>query len=276
MKNFLRNRKAVAGLGILLLFVLVAIFAPLLQPYNHNYDAFNIWQGPSGAHWLGTNGQGQDELSQLIYSARDSLVVSLATAAFICVVQLLMGIFSGYVGGATDGVLSTVTNVFLVLPGLPLLIVIDAYLKTKDTFTTIVILTVTGWAWGARVLRAQALSLRDRPFIEAARMSGESRWRIVTFNIVPNMFGILAANFFGAALYALLAESGLMFIGLLNVQTTSWGSMLFWAQNDNAILEPGGWVGLIPPGVCILLLGMAFGLLNFAVDEVADPRLRRN
>jgi peptide/nickel transport system permease protein len=276
MRNFLRNRKAVVGGIILVFFGLVAIFAPLLEPYAHNYDAFNIWQGPSSAHWLGTNGQGQDELSQLIYAARDSLVVSLLTATFISIVQLLMGIFSGYSGGATDGVLSTITNVFLVLPGLPLLIVIDAYLKQKSTFSTIAILTATGWAWGARVLRAQALSLRDRPFIEAARMSGESRWRIVTFNVVPNMFGILAANFFGAAIYALLAESGLMFIGLLNVQTTSWGGMLFWAQNDNAILEPGGWVGLIPPGVCILLLGVAFGLLNFAVDEVADPRLRRN
>lgn len=276
MKNFLRNRKAVVGGVLLILFALVAIFAPLLEPYAHNYDSFNIWQGPSSAHWLGTNGQGQDELSQLIYGTRDSLVVSLLTAAFISIVQLLMGIFSGYSGGATDGVLSTVTNVFLVLPGLPLLIVIDAYLKTRDTFTTIAILTATGWAWGSRVLRAQALSLRDRPFIEAARMSGESRWRIVTFNVVPNMFGILAANFFGAATYALLAESGLMFVGLLNVQTTSWGSMLFWAQNDNAILEPGGWVGMIPPGICILLLAVAFGLLNFAVDEVADPRLRRN
>ncbi len=274
MKGFLHNKKALAGLSIIVFFGLVALLAPLLDPYNPNDFNFMPWLGPSSAHWLGTTGQGQDELSWLLYSARDSMLIALSTAGVISVVQLLFGIFSGYTGGLTDGVLSTVTNVFLVLPGLPLLIVIDAYLPNKGTVTTVFILTITGWAWGARVLRSQAISLRDRPFMEAARMSGERRWRIVLFNVVPNMFGVLAANFFGAAVYAVLTEAGLLFLGVINVNTISWGSMLYWAQAGSAMLE-NKWLPMLLPGVCILLLGMGFGLLNFAVDEVADPRLRR-
>ncbi len=174
-----------------------------------------------------------------------------------------------------DAVLSTITNIFLVVPGLVLLIIIAAYLPSRGLTTIIVILAITGWAWGARVLRAQAISLRDRPFVEAARLSGESRWRIVLTHIMPNMFGILVANFFGAALYAVIAEAGLEFLGLGNVNNVTWGTMLYWAEQENAMLL-GQWLNLLLPGLCILLLGTAFGLLNFAVDQVANPRLRRN
>ena len=125
------------------------------------------------------------------------------------------------------------------------------------------------------MLRAQAISLRDRPFVEAARLSGESRWHIVFTHVVPNMFGIMVANFFGAALYAVLAEAGLEFLGLGNINDVTWGTMLYWARRANAILL-GAVALLLLPGLCILLLGTAFGLLNFAVDEVANPRLRRN
>ena len=197
------------------------------------------------------------------------------TGAVIAVVQLFMGVFSGYVGGWVDGVLSTITNIFLVLPGLPLLIVIVAYVQNKSVTTIIVVLAITGWAWGARVLRSQAISLRDRPFMEAARMSGEGRLRIVIFHVVPNMFGVLAANFFGAALYAVLTYTVLQYLGLGDISQLTWGSMLYEAQNDTAFLLHL-WLWLLLPGICILLLGTGFGLLNFAVDEVADPRLRRN
>jgi peptide/nickel transport system permease protein len=224
---------------------------------------------------LGTTLQEQDLLSQLIYGARQTLFVGLVTAALIAIVQLVMGVFAGYAGGAMDTGLTSVTNIFLVLPQLPFLIVIQAYVQSKSSLTIIIVLVVTGWAFGARVLRAQAIALRDRPFIEAARMSGEKRWRIVIFNVLPNMFGILMANFFGAALYAVLAYSFLLFLGLGNTTAISWGSMLFWAQAGSAEMFHD-WIFLFVPGLCILLLGIALGLLNFAVDEVADPRLRRN
>ncbi len=275
MKAFFANRLALAGLAIVAFFGLVALLAPVIAPYSPTDINFKPMLGVSAEHLLGTTPQGNDIFSQLVYGARASLLVGLATGAVIAAVQLLMGIFSGYVGGWVDAVLSVVTNVFLVMPGLVLLIVIAAYLPQRGLVTMIVILAVAGWAWGARVLRAQAMSLRDRPFVEAARMSGEGRWWIVLGHIVPNMFGILVANFFGAALYAVLAEAGLEFLGLGNINNVTWGTMLYWAENGDAVLL-GQWLYLLLPGLCILLLGMAFGLLNFAVDQVANPRLRRN
>lgn len=277
MRAFLRNKRALAGAAILLFFALVAIFAPLIVPYSPNDINLVPMLHPSGAHLLGTTPQGQDIFSQLVYGTRDTLVVSLATGALVALVQLIMGVFSGYVGGPIDSVLSTVTNIFLVLPGLPLLIILTAYIppQDKNVLSIVVILVIAGWAWGARVLRSQAIALRDRPFIEATRMSGEGRTRIVLFNVVPNMFGILVANFFGAALYALSFFSLLQFLGLGNVDEVSWGTMLYNADQYSAILLHE-WVYLLVPGACILLLGTAYGLLNFAVDEVADPRLRRN
>jgi peptide/nickel transport system permease protein len=275
VRAFFANRLAVAGLVILVLFGLGALLAPVIAPYSPTYFDFHPMLPPSVQHPLGTTLQGTDMFSQLVYGARSSLEVALVTGGIIAVVLVLMGIFSGYVGGWVDAVLSTVTNIFLVVPGLVLLIIIAAYLPSRGLTTIIVILAITGWAWGARVLRAQAISLRDRPFVEAARLSGESRWRIVLTHIVPNMFGILVANFFGAALYAVIAEAGLEFLGLGNVNNVTWGTMLYWAEQENAMLL-GQWLNLLLPGLCILLLGTAFGLLNFAVDQVANPRLRRN
>jgi peptide/nickel transport system permease protein len=263
------------GLGILVFFGLVALLAPYIAPYSPTDINFTPMLPVSANHLLGTTSQGNDIFSQLIYGARASLFVGLVAGAIMAMVQLVMGVFSGYVGGWTDAVLSTIVNVFLVVPGLVLLIIIAAYLPQRGLTTIIVILAVTGWAWGARVLRAQAISLRDRPFVEAARMSGEGRWRIVLGHIVPNMFGVIAANFFGAALYAVLAEAGLEFLGLGNINSVTWGTMLYWAENGDAVLM-GQWLYLLLPGLCILLLGTAFGLLNFAVDQVANPRLRRN
>ena len=275
MKALLHNRRALAGAGILVFFCLMALLAPLIVPYSPNNINFQPMLPVSAQHLLGTTMQGQDIFSQLIYGARNSVVVGLLTATIISVIQLFMGVFSGYAGGWINGVLSTITNIFLVLPALVLLIVITSYIANKSLPVIIAVLAITGWAWGARVLRAQAISLRDRPFIEAARMSGEGRWRIVLAHVLPNMFGILVANFFGAALYAVLAQAGLLFLGLGNLNDVSWGAMLYWAQNQNAMLLKQ-WIYLLLPGICILLLGTGFGLLNFAVDEVADPRLRRD
>ena len=274
MKALLHNRRALAGAAILIFFCLMAIFAPLIVPYSPTNINFKPMLGVSAKHLLGTTMQGQDVFSQLIYGARNSVVVGLVTGAAIAVIQLLFGVFSGYVGGWIDGVLATITNVFLVLPPLVVVILVLSYINNKSIPVVIAVLALTGWAWGARVLRAQAISLRDRPFVEAARMSGERRWRIVLAHVVPNMFGILVANFFGAALYAVLAEAGLLFLGLGNLNDISWGAMLYWAQNQDAMLL-NQWVYMLLPGLCILLLGTGFGLLNFAVDEVADPRLRR-
>jgi peptide/nickel transport system permease protein len=267
------------GASILAFFIAVAVLAPVISPYSPTDINFATALGPSWKHWLGTTSGGQDILSELIWGTRASVSVGLLTGALICLVQLVTGVFAGYVGGLTDTVSAMVTNIFLVLPALPLLIVLSAYLQgsggSGSTLVLIGVITITGWAWGARVLRSQAIALRDRPFVEAARISGEGRWHIVLSHIVPNMLGIMVANFFGAALFAVLAEAGLEFIGLGNINTVTWGTMLYWAQNDEATLM-GLWTWLLVPGLCILLFGTALGLLNFAIDEIANPNLRRD
>ena len=279
VRAVLSNPRAVLGASILAFFIVIALLAPVISPYSPTDINFPIGVGPSWKHWLGTTAGGQDILSQLIWGTRASVSVGLGTGALICLVQLVTGIFAGYVGGLTDTASAMVTNVFLVLPALPLLIVLSAYLQgsggSGSTLVLVGVITITGWAWGARVLRSQAIALRNRPFVEAARISGEGRWHIVLSHIVPNMLGIMVANFFGAALFAVLAEAGLEFIGLGNINTVTWGTMLYWAQNDEATLM-GLWMWLLVPGLCIMLFGTALGLLNFAVDEIANPNLRRD
>ncbi len=274
VRGFLANRRALVGGALLLFFVLIALLAPVVAPYSPTNLSFTPMLPPSAVHPLGTTANGQDVLSQIIWGARASLIVGIGTAALISCLQIVFGVFGGYAGGRLDEVLSTVTNIFLVMPGLPLMIIVAAYVTVKGIGPIIFVITITGWAWGARVLRSQALALRGQAFVEAAQLSGESRWRIVLTHIVPNMAGIIVANFFGAALYAVLSEAGLEFLGLGNVNTVTWGTMLYWAQNDEALLM-GLWQWMILPGLCIALLGTAFGFLNFAVDEVANPRLRR-
>ena len=279
VRAVLSNPRALVGASILGFFIVIALLAPVISPYSPNDINFLVGLGPSWKHWLGTTEGGQDILSQLIWGTRTSVSVGLLTGALICLVQLVMGVFAGYVGGLTDTAFAMVTNVFLVLPALPLLIVLSAYLQgsggSGSTLVLIGVIAITGWAWGARVLRSQSIALRNRPFVEAARISGEGRWHIVLSHIVPNMLGIMVANFFGAALFAVLAEAGLEFIGLGNINTVTWGTMLYWAQNDEATLM-GLWTWLLVPGLCILLFGTALGLLNFAIDEIANPNLRRD
>ncbi|HTB09253.1 MAG TPA: ABC transporter permease [Acidimicrobiales bacterium] len=273
-REFRHNPRAMIGASILAGFIVMAVFAPLIVPYAPTAIRFTPNVSPDAAHWLGTTINGQDILSQVIWGARASLFVGFICATLISLIQLVMGVFAGYVGGFFDTVASAVTNVFLVLPSLPLLIILAAYLQGGSVFVLIAVIVVTGWAWGAKVLRAQAITLRERPFVQAARISGESRWHIVLTHIVPNMLGIIVSNFFGAALFAVLAEAGLEFIGLGNINDVTWGTMLYWAQEGNAILL-GEWVWLLVPGLCLALVGTSLGLLNFAVDEIANPRLRR-
>jgi peptide/nickel transport system permease protein len=268
------NRRAMTGASILVVFLLVALLAPLIVPYAPTATRFTPNLPPNGHHWLGTTVNGQDIFSEVIWGARASLFVGFICATLISLIQLVMGVFAGYVGGFFDTVASAITNVFLVLPSLPLLIILAAYLQGGSVFVLIAVIVVTGWAWGAKVLRAQAITLRERPFVQASRISGESRWHIVLTHIVPNMLGIIVSNFFGAALFAVLAEAGLEFIGLGNINDVTWGTMLYWAQEGDALLL-GEWVWILVPGLCLALLGTALGLLNFAVDEIANPRLRR-
>ena len=180
---------------------------------------------------------------------------------------------AAYIGGTTDLILGLITDIFLVLPQLPLMIVIASYFRSSSYWVLIAVIVVTGWAYGARQLRSQALSLRHREFLEAARIRGERTSRIILFELLPTMTSLIVANFLGAALYAVLSAAGLQFIGLGNIQEMSWGTMLYWAENNEAMMS-GAPLWILAPGLCIALLGAAFALVNYGFDEIGNPALR--
>jgi len=222
---------------------------------------------------LGTTQTGQDVLTQVLVGTRFSLIMGFVIGTMTMIISVIIGLVSGYFGGLIDEVLSLFTNVFLVLPTLPLAILIAAFAAYRGPLTIVIVLTVTGWSWGARILRAQTLSMRNRDYVEAAKASGETTLRIIFFEIFPNEISIVAAELLGTVIYAILAETALEFLGLGDITSTSWGTMLYWAGNNDALLL-GAWWWFLPPGLCIAVLGAGLAFVNFGIDEVANPRLR--
>ncbi len=267
------NTKARIGIVILGVFVVVALAAPLLAPYGASQNGFARSADATWAHWMGTTAAGEDVLSQIIYGARISVLVGAVAGLLSTLVAVAIGLSWGYVRGWVAEVIGFVVNLFLVIPGLPLMIVIAAYLQNGGIAVIIAVIVVTGWAWGARVLRSQTQSLRSRDFVTAAQFSGDGATRIVFREILPNMTSLIVGSFFGAATSAILAEAGLEFLGLGDSSIVSWGTILYWAQNSNALLT-GQWILLFAPGLCIALLAMSLTLINFGVDAVSNPRLR--
>jgi peptide/nickel transport system permease protein len=270
---FLRNGKAITGLAILGFFAVLAVIGEWIAPYDPSAVSPDILQPPSGAHWFGTTHLGQDILSQVLVGTRGVLVVGLVAGVLATVIGVLIGVTAGFVGGAGDETLSALSNIFLVIPQLPLIILIAGQLPSAGGLTVAAVIAVTGWAWGARVLRAQTLSLRKRDFVEAARANGERTWRIVLAEILPNLTAIIAAGFVGTVTFAVLSQITLAFIGVTSVSEWNWGTILFWAQG-NLALQRGAWWWFVPAGLCIALLGMALTLINFGIDEFVNPRLR--
>ena len=266
------NRKVAAGCAIVGFFIVVGLFGPFFMPYNPNVTSSLFIAPPSAAHWLGTTVVGEDIFSQLIYGTRTSVFWGLATGLLVTLLSVLVGLVSGYFGGWTDDSLTLVTNVSLVLPALPLAIVLAAYFP-RGPLTISMVIVITSWAWQARVLRSQTLSLRSREFVTAARVSGERTWRIIFFEIFPNEISLVVAGFVSTTIFIILAWAALEFLGLGDGSIPSWGGMLYWAQQAGA-LGGGLWWWFIPPGLCIATLGAGLALINFGIDEIADPRLR--
>lgn len=267
--------KARVGAVILGLFILVAIIGPWIAPYDPSatIPSQALPTAPSASHLLGTTATGQDVLSQLLVGTRSTVVLGLLTGLIATLLSVVIGTSAGFLGGLSDEGLSLLANVFLILPALPLLVVILGYLPNTGELPTAIVLSALGWPWGARVIRAQTLSLRGRDFVAAARESGESNWRIIFFEILPNEIGLIAASFVGTVLYAILTSVALAFLGVSDLSTWSYGTMLYWAQSSNAV-QLGAWWWYGPPGVFAALLGMSLVLLNFGLDELGNPRLR--
>jgi len=228
MRALLANRKALVGAGLLALFALLAAVGPALVGDPGEFVA-KPFSPPSAAHWLGTTGRGQDVLAQTVAGARPTLVTGLVVGLCIVALGLLVGAGAGYLGGRADDLLILLINIVLVIPGLPLLVVVAAYLSAGPG-TIAIVLALTSWAWTARVLRAQTMALAAREFVAAAVVSGEGRLRVLAVEILPNMLPLIGSCFMGAVLYAIAAQVGLEFIGLGDVGRVSWGTALYWAR----------------------------------------------
>jgi peptide/nickel transport system permease protein len=272
LRQALHSRRLVAGVAIVGFFVLLSVIGPL---FAQNPEALSraTYQPPSAAHWLGTTQTGQDVLAQLVVSARASLVIGFGAGLVATVISVLIGITGGYVGGFVDEALSLLSNVVLVIPTFPLVIVTFAYVKQGNLTALIIVIALTSWAASARVLRAQTLSVRNREYVLAARAAGERAWRIVLVEILPNELAIIVSQFIFAVVFAILTQATIAFLGVIDVNLLTWGNMLYFAWNDEA-LQSGAWWWFLPPGMCIALLGMGLSLINFGLDELLNPRLR--
>jgi peptide/nickel transport system permease protein len=270
---WLRSRKVRIGLGVLGAFVLIGIIGPWIAPHDPSAAGSDQLASPSAAHWFGTTALGQDIFSQVLAGTRLSLEVGFTAALIGQALAILVGVTAGYFGGAVDEGLSLITNVFLVIPVLPLQILIVAYVGNTGWFVLSLVIALTAWPHSARQLRAQTLSIRKRDYIEAARAAGEPSRRIINFEILPNLLAIVVTGFLFHVLAALIVQTSLAFLGLGDLSTWSWGTILYWSQDGNAFLT-GAWWWYLPPGICLALVGMGLAMVNLGIDEVINPRLR--
>jgi peptide/nickel transport system permease protein len=271
--RFLANTKAVIGLVVIGVLLVLSVIGDWLAPFDPSARSGDLLQPPSGKHWLGTTHLGQDILSQLLVGTRSVMVVGLISGLVATILAVLIGVTSGYLSGLGGEGLSAVSNVFLVIPALPLIIIVASIVPEVSTVGIALIIGCTSWAWGARVLRAQTLSLRRRDYVEASRATGESTWRIIGMEILPNLTAVIASSFVGTVIFAVLSEITLAFIGVSGGAEWNWGTILFWAQSQQA-LDQGAWWWFVPAGLAIAVLGTALSLVNFGIDEFVNPRLR--
>jgi len=264
--------KLIAGLSIAGAIILFGLIIPLFVSNPTKVDNIGL-SAPAAGHILGTTQTGQDLFGQLAYATRGSLIIGFLVGIIAMILSGFFGIVGAYAGGWLDEAFSLFTNVMLVIPGLPLVIIISAYVPQKSLLILAGVLAITSWAGGARVLRSVTLSLRNRDYVAASRVSGEKTWRILLVEILPNLVPILASQFVFAIIFAILGEAGLSFLGLGASGSLTWGTMLFFAQNGLS-LRLGAWWWFVPPGLLIALFGAALSLINFSIDEIINPKLR--
>ncbi|BCJ46685.1 hypothetical protein GCM10010168_37930 [Actinoplanes ianthinogenes] len=268
----LNNHKLLAGLIIGGAIVLFGVLGPLFCQDPSLVNDIGLTP-PSAEHWLGTTQTGQDVLAQLAHGTRGSLTVGLVVGVLTLLLSAFFGVVGTYAGGWIDEAFSLFTNVALVIPGLPLVIVISSYVPDKSIWLVSIVLAITSWAGSARVLRGYTLSLRNRDYVLASQVAGEKRWRILTVEILPNLIPLLASQVVFAVIFAILGEAGLSYLGLGASGSFTWGTMLYYAQNGLA-LRLGAWWWFVPPGLMLALFGAALSLINFSIDEIINPKLR--
>jgi peptide/nickel transport system permease protein len=269
-----RNRKSRVGMLMVASMVVLALVAPLISVAHPNeFNLLAAKQAPSWHHLFGTTDQGSDIFSQVVLGARRSLLLGFAAAVLATGLAATLGVTAAYSGGIVDEVINFFINVFLVIPAIPLLVVISGFMKQRGTWTMAIVLAAVLWAFEARILRGQALSLKNRDFVLAARSSGESTRRIVFAELMPNMISRIAAGFVLVFYIALLVDAGLEFLGLGDMSGTSWGITLYWAQVNSTVLQ-GEWWPFFFPGAALAFTVLGLVLMLAGIDEISNPRLR--
>jgi peptide/nickel transport system permease protein len=275
LRLLLGNPKSRLGLTIIFGMIVVALLAPVLRSYSSalDFSLFDARQPPSWHHPFGTTDQGVDVFAQVVWGARRSLLLGAAAATVATVIATVLGVSAAYIGGFFDDVVNLITNVFFVIPAIPLLIDITAFMHTRGMGVMIAVIAATLWAFECRILRAQALTLKNRDFIAASRVAGESTRRIVFGELMPNMISRIAAAFVLVFYVAILVDAGLEFLGLGEMDKPSWGVALYWATVNSSMLQ-GEWWSFMFPGLAIGLTVVGLTFLLAGIDEVSNPRLR--
>ncbi|MEO7124714.1 MAG: ABC transporter permease [Nakamurella sp.] len=271
------------GVVILLIFVVLAVFGHWIAPQDPNAPtsfSADILTGPSGAHWLGTDENGRDVMSELILGAQTSMLIGFVAAMVSSVIGTAVGIVAGFSGGWVDRGLTLLDDWFLVLPLVPVTVLAASLLGSKatnlplgQTMVLIIVIGAFGWAGTSRIVRAEVMSLKSRGFVERSRALGASHWRIMTRDILPNVMPLVLANAVIYVSLAILTESTLSFLGLGDPNRFSWGQMLEHAQSAGA-MAAGNFAYYLPPGICITLAVLGFSLLGHSIEPLFDPRLK--
>ena len=271
--QYKQSKLALAGLIVISFYVILAISASQIAPYNPFVPSYDILQQPSSSHLLGTSEVGNDVLSQVIYGSRVSLIVGFVAASVSLLIGTAFGLISGYYGGIVDIILTRITDIFLVIPTLPLMIIMAAILGARLA-NVILVVGLLGWPSTSRIVRSQTLSIRERPFIENARTIGSSERHIIFRHILPNVMTLIFANAVLVVNYAIISEAILSFLGLGDVSQISWGIMLYFAFRSGA-LSSGAWWYVFPPGLCLVSLVLSFAFVGRALDAIFNPKLRK-
>jgi peptide/nickel transport system permease protein len=274
-RTYRHNRQGMVGLVVLSIFIFLAIFGPLLVDQAELDPASTTGvplQPPSAEYPLGTDNFGRPVLGLLVIGTRTSLVVGLAATIGAMLIGAAVGIASGFFGGKIDSVLNFFTNWFLVLPWIVLAIVLASILG-PSLFVIIVVIAVTSWAGTARLVRAQAMSVKERTYVERSRALGSGDWHLVSRHILPNVFPVLFANAVLTVALSILSETTLSILGLGDPNSVSWGTMIEESFSAGA-LTAGWWWWLIPPGIAICLVTLSFTMCGYALDEILNPKLR--
>lgn len=277
---FIQNPLGKTGVIILGVFMIMAVasfFVPLIDPMYDPMTGIDpdikLSTGPSLTHWLGTDNVGRDILAQLLEGAKVAFIVGLSSAFFSIVIGTLIGMIAGYAGGLVDAFLMRIADIIMVLPSLVILLILASLFGQFNIWIIVFIIAVMRWPAVSRVIRSQTLSLKHRPFIEASRVAGASHIRIVLRHIMPNVLPLAFLYMTFRVTSAILVEAALSFLGFGDPSQVSWGMMLQWVWKSGHMFQAPYW--LIPPGLCISLLTLAFYMLGRAMDEVLDPRLRK-